>query len=49
MSSLVEEEHGCDVPIYLKTGVEYDSVVDDVVRQVEEIREMIDEPCFHTP
>ena len=41
--SLVEkpESWGTDVPIDLQTGVEYESVVDDVVRQVKAIRDMI--------
>ena len=40
--SLVEEGNIRDVPIFLQTGVEYDRVVDDVVRQLKEIREMIE-------
>lgn len=42
--SLVEAGHGCDVPIYVKTSVEYESVVDDVVRQIREIADMIGKP-----
>ena len=38
------ESWGTDVPIDLKTGVEYESVVDDVVRQVKAIRDMIEAP-----
>lgn len=34
----------CDVPIYLKTGVEYEDVLDDVVRQVRGIADMIHAP-----
>lgn len=33
-----------DVPIHLKTGAEYERVVDDVVRQVREIEDMVDMP-----
>jgi len=36
------------VPIYLKTGVEYERVLDDVVRQVREVTEMVDEPSART-
>lgn len=39
--SLVEGVGAFDVPIYLQTGVEYDSVVDDVVRQIREIADLI--------
>ena len=42
--SLVEEGHGCDVPIDLQTGVEYERVLVDVVRQVRAIADMIGEP-----
>ena len=45
--SLVERETGdyaYDVPIHLATGVEYASVLDDVVRQVREISNMVKEP-----
>ncbi len=46
LPSLVEDEKLgiCDVPIHLQTGVEYDSVLVDVVRQLRAIREMIDQP-----
>ena len=52
MPSLVEHERaiagktftGIQAPIYLKTGVEYERVLDDVVRQVMEIRDVIREP-----
>ena len=42
--SLAENERGrnYDVPIYLKTGVEYEAVLDDVVQQIRAIRNMID-------
>ena len=42
--SLVEYEGWStyDVPIHLKTGVEYEAVLDDVVRQVREIADLID-------
>ena len=33
-----------DVPIHLKTGAEYESVLDDVVRQVREIADMVEKP-----
>lgn len=39
-----QPQNGCDVPIHLITGVEYDSVVDDVVRQIREIADMIGIP-----
>ena len=43
--SLVENNGpGTSVPIFLKTGVEYDRVLDDVVRQVRAILGMIDKP-----
>lgn len=35
---------GTDVPIFLETGVEYERVLDDVVRQVRAILDMIDNP-----
>ena len=46
LPSLVEREKGriCDVPIYLKIGVEYERVLDEVVRQVTAIRDMLTEP-----
>ena len=44
LPSLVEDERSstCDVPIYLKTGVEYEGVLKDVVRQLKAIADMID-------
>lgn len=39
-----QPQDGCDVPIHLKTGVERESVVDDVVRQIREIADMIGNP-----
>ena len=42
--SLVEGVGAFDVPIYLQTGVEYESVVDDVVRQIREIADMTGKP-----
>ena len=44
--SLVEDEKGriYDVPIYLKTGVGYERVLDDIVRQVRAIGDMINAP-----
>lgn len=33
-----------DVPIHLKTGAEYESVLHDVVRQIREIADMVDRP-----
>ena len=45
LPSLVESEKGriCDVPIYLKTGVEYERVLEDVVRQIRTIGDMLAE------
>ena len=42
--SLVENEGSgtYNVPIYLKTGVEYEGVLEDVVRQLKAIADMID-------
>ncbi len=44
--SLVEDESlgTYDVPIHLKTGVEYERVLEDVVRQVREIADIIEKP-----
>ena len=43
--SLVETAgSGTDLPIFLKTGVEYERVLDDVVRQVRAVLDMIDNP-----
>lgn len=33
-----------DVPIHLKTGAEYENVLDDVIRQVREVADMVDTP-----
>lgn len=46
LPSLVEGEKGriCDLPIYLKTGVEYERVLEDVVRQINEIGNLLSEP-----
>jgi len=35
---------GIEVPIFLQTGVEYERVLDDVVRQVRAVLDMIDNP-----
>ena len=42
--SLVQEKFGYDVPIHLQTGIEYEGVVEDVVRQLRAIADMIDKP-----
>lgn len=43
--SLIRSEGlGTDVPIYLPTGAEYESVVDEVARQIGAIANMIDAP-----
>ena len=39
--SLVAHGSGTDVPIYLTTGVEYEAVLADVVRQVRAIANMV--------
>ena len=43
--SLVENDGpGTNVPIFLKTGVEYERVLDDVVSQVRAVLDIIDDP-----